>query len=151
FKFKFNPFSRNYVRSQGDPKYYAQAHPDEDFAETFAVWLTPRSLWRTLYKNWPALRKLEYIDRVMARIRSRKPSVVAGPLDSPVQSKTYHADQQQGRDSQQLKEKGGGNLRRGSAPHFNRPTERPQALPGKGPAPPQPPLSDRHHCDLDRR
>jgi len=38
------PFSRHYVRHiEG---WYAQKHPDEDFAETFAVWLTPRSGWR---------------------------------------------------------------------------------------------------------
>jgi hypothetical protein len=105
FKFKFNPWSRNYVRSQGDPKYYAQAHPDEDFAETFAVWLTPRSLWRTRYRNWPALKKLEYIDRVMSRVRNRKPSVVAGPLDSPYQSKTYTLIDYYGEDLDNFKDK----------------------------------------------
>ena len=89
FKFKFNPYSRNYVHSQGDPKYYAQAHPDEDFAETFAVWLTPRSNWRVTYRNWPALKKLEYVDKVMAMIRFMKPKTVAGPLHSPYHSKTY--------------------------------------------------------------
>ena len=105
FKFKFNPFSRNYVRSQGEPKYYAQAHPDEDFAETFAVWLTPRSLWRSAYKNWPALRKLEYIDRVMARIRNQRPSVSAGPLHSPYESKTYTLIQYYGEDIDNFKHK----------------------------------------------
>ena len=35
--------------------WYAQSHPDEDFAETFAVWLTPRSNWRKRYAGWPAL------------------------------------------------------------------------------------------------
>ena len=32
-----------------DPEFvgaYAASHPEEDFAETFAVWLTPRSNWR---------------------------------------------------------------------------------------------------------
>jgi hypothetical protein len=89
FKFKFNPFSRSYVKSQGEPKYYAQAHPDEDFAETFAIWLTPRSNWRNLYKKWPSLKKLEYVDRVMYRLRNKKPYVTTGPLDSPYHSKTY--------------------------------------------------------------
>lgn len=89
FKYKFNPFSRTYVKSQGDPKYYAQAHPDEDFAETFAVWLTPRSNWRNVYKKWPSIKKLEYVDRVMLRIQNKKPSVTGGPLDSPYHSKTY--------------------------------------------------------------
>lgn len=89
FRFKFNPFSRTYVKSQGDPKYYAQAHPDEDFAETFAVWLTPRSNWRNIYKKWPSIRKLEYIDQVMSRIGAERPHVTGGPLDSPYHSKTY--------------------------------------------------------------
>jgi hypothetical protein len=89
FRFKFNPFSRAYVKSQGEPKHYAQAHPDEDFAETFAVWLTPRSNWKNIYKKWPSIKKLEYIDHVMRRLRNKKPRVTAGPLDSPYHSKTY--------------------------------------------------------------
>jgi hypothetical protein len=105
FKFKFNPFSRNYVKSQGEPKYYAQAHPDEDFAETFAVWLTPRANWRAEYRNWPALRKIEYIDRVMKRIRTQKPSVVAGPLDSPYHAKAYTLIEYYGEDLGNFKDK----------------------------------------------
>jgi hypothetical protein len=38
------PGSRRYVQHLGD--WYAQAHPCEDFAETFAVWLKPNSSWR---------------------------------------------------------------------------------------------------------
>ena len=57
------PFSRSYVVHLED--WYAQAHPDEDFAETFAVWLTPDLDWRTPYAGWKALRKLEYIDELM--------------------------------------------------------------------------------------
>ena len=89
FRFKFNPFSKTYVKSPGDPKHYAQAHPDEDFAETFAVWLTPRSNWRTVYKKWPSIKKLEYVDKVMGRLRNKKAHVTTGPLDSPYHSKTY--------------------------------------------------------------
>jgi hypothetical protein len=89
FRFRFNPFSRTYVKSQGEPKHYAQAHPDEDFAETFAVWLTPRSNWKNVYKKWPSIKKLEYVDRVMFKLRNRKPHITAGPLDSPYHSKTY--------------------------------------------------------------
>jgi hypothetical protein len=89
FRFKFNPFSKYYVKSQGDPKYYAQAHPDEDFAETFAVWLTPRSNWRSIYRKWPSIKKLEYVDGVMKRLRNKKSYVPIGPLDSPYHSKTY--------------------------------------------------------------
>jgi hypothetical protein len=52
---------------------YAQKHPDEDFAETFAVWLTPRSDWRGRYRNWPVIRKLLYVDRLMKDIRGSAP------------------------------------------------------------------------------
>ncbi len=55
-------------------RWYAQCHPDEDFAETFAVWLTPRSGWKQRYAEWPkALEKLEYIDELMAEIAGAKP------------------------------------------------------------------------------
>src|SRR4051794_14876016 len=57
-----NPASRRYV--QHLPLWYAQSHPDEDFAETFAVWLTPRSNWRSRYATWPALEKLKYVDQL---------------------------------------------------------------------------------------
>ena len=57
------PFSRSYVMHLQD--WYAQAHPDEDFAETFAVWLTPGLDWRARYAGWRALKKLEYIDELM--------------------------------------------------------------------------------------
>jgi hypothetical protein len=55
------------------PAWYAQAHPAEDFAETFAVWLTPRSQWRRRYRGWPALNKLEYIDELMQDLAGTKP------------------------------------------------------------------------------
>jgi hypothetical protein len=59
--------------------WYAQSHPDEDFAETFAVWLKPRSDWRTRYAGWPALKKLDYVDELMAEIADEKP-VLTGRL-----------------------------------------------------------------------
>ena len=65
------PTSKRYV--QHLPLWYAQSHPDEDFAETFAVWLTPRSNWRKRYVGWPALKKLEYVDELMAEIAGKKP------------------------------------------------------------------------------
>ena len=61
-----NPASRRYVYHLR--LWYAQSHPDEDFAETFAVWLRPRSNWRQRYAGWPALKKLEYVDELMAEI-----------------------------------------------------------------------------------
>jgi hypothetical protein len=105
FRFKFNPFSRMYVKSQGEPKYYAQAHPDEDFAETFAIWLTPRSNWRNTYKKWPSIKKLEYVDTVMRRLRNQKPYVTTGPLDSPYHSKTYTLIEYYGEDLDNFKDK----------------------------------------------
>ena len=66
-----NPASRQFV--QHLRLWYAQSHPDEDFAETFAVWLRPRSNWRTRYAGWPALEKLEYVDELMAEIATQRP------------------------------------------------------------------------------
>jgi hypothetical protein len=105
FRYKFNPFSKSYVKSQGEPKYYAQAHPDEDFAETFAVWLTPRSNWKTIYKKWPSIKKLEYVDRVMKRLRGKKAHLTMGPLDSPYHSKTYTLIEYYGETLDQFKDK----------------------------------------------
>ncbi|MEO8505464.1 MAG: putative zinc-binding metallopeptidase [Acidobacteriota bacterium] len=73
------PFSRHYVRHiEG---WYAQKHPDEDFAETFAIWLTPKSGWRKKYRGWPALAKLQYVDRVARRLRDTVPLMPAGTTD----------------------------------------------------------------------
>ena len=67
-----NPASKNYV--QHLRRWYAQCHPDEDFAETFAVWLTPRAGWRKQYADWPgALAKLEYVDELMKEYANVKP------------------------------------------------------------------------------
>jgi len=76
------PFSRKYVRHIAG--WYAQKHPDEDFAETFAVWLTPRSLWRRKYKAWPAMSKLRYVDLVVRRVRDQDPVVSTGDFDRTV-------------------------------------------------------------------
>jgi hypothetical protein len=65
------PFSRRYVRHIAG--WYAQKHPDEDFAETFAVWLTPDSDWRRKYRGWPALKKLEYVDRMARELADAPP------------------------------------------------------------------------------
>ena len=68
-----NPASRKHV--QYLRRWYAQCHPDEDFAETFAVWLSPRSNWRERYQGWPALKKLEYVDELMAEIAGVRPAL----------------------------------------------------------------------------
>jgi hypothetical protein len=68
------PGSRRYVQHLGG--WYAQSHPAEDFAETFAVWLAPGSGWRRHYADWPpALRKLLYVDGLMRELRGRAPAV----------------------------------------------------------------------------
>jgi hypothetical protein len=65
--------------------WYAQKHPDEDFAETFAVWLTPGSSWRRRYRTWPAFRKLRYVDAVARRVRDQDPLVTTGDFDITVE------------------------------------------------------------------
>ena len=77
-----NPASRRYV--QHLRRWYAQSHPDEDFAETFAVWLRPRSNWRTRYAGWPALKKLEYVDELMGEIAGKRPPVMTRERTDPL-------------------------------------------------------------------
>jgi hypothetical protein len=67
------PYSKAFVQHI-DP-WYAQSHPDEDFAETFAVWLTPESNWERRFAGWPALSKLEYVDTLMRSLRAKAPLV----------------------------------------------------------------------------
>src|SRR2546426_2383431 len=86
--FRPDPFSRRFVRHIVHHQYgrtYAQKHPDEDFAETFAVWLTPRAAWRQRYRNWPALRKLQYVDSLMKDLQGELPRRVGGRLCTPVE------------------------------------------------------------------
>ena len=71
------PYSKSFVLHL--ERWYAQSHPDEDFAETFAVWLTPKSSWRQRYAGWPALRKLEYVDDLMESSPARRPPVRRAP------------------------------------------------------------------------
>src|SRR6266852_9501122 len=71
------PYSRSFVRHL--PNWYAQAHPDEDFAETFAVWLaSPPDGWRQRYHGWKAIEKLEYVDILMKEAAGRTPTVTGG-------------------------------------------------------------------------
>jgi len=77
------PFSRNYVRHMAG--WYAQKHPDEDFAETFAVWLTPRSGWRKRYRGWGALAKLQYMERIARELSNVDPVRKKGHTDITVE------------------------------------------------------------------
>jgi hypothetical protein len=76
------PYSKSFV--QHLDHWYAQSHPDEDFAETFAVWLEPDSHWSTHYAGWPARRKLEYMDRLMRELARRRPSVKSTRVVDPL-------------------------------------------------------------------
>ena len=72
------PYSKSFVRHL--PNWYAQAHPDEDFAETFAVWLgVPEREWRSKYRGWKALDKLEYVDELMKEAAAMRPPRVRAP------------------------------------------------------------------------
>jgi hypothetical protein len=65
------PYSRSYVVHLDD--WYAQSHPDEDFAETFAIWLTPGLDWRERFQGWKALQKLEYLDELIRSLAGKPP------------------------------------------------------------------------------
>jgi Putative zinc-binding metallo-peptidase len=76
------PYSKSFVHHLDH--WYAQSHPDEDFAETFAVWLDPSSMWATRYAGWPAQRKLEYMDRLMRMVARVRPVVKSKRQVDPV-------------------------------------------------------------------
>jgi hypothetical protein len=82
-EYRPEPFSRRFVRHL--PGWYAQKHPDEDWAETFAVWMTPGRDWRAEYAAWPvALGKLELCDRMVRALRGRPPVLTDEELDEDV-------------------------------------------------------------------
>lgn len=69
--YKFKPYSKSFVRHLDG--FYAQYHPDEDFVETFAVWLTPESNWPEQYRGWKALKKLQFVESLMNEIKGKPP------------------------------------------------------------------------------
>lgn len=77
------PYSKRYVLNL--PGWYAQSHPHEDWAETFAVWLNPRSDWRKRYQNWPALKKLQYVEELMISLQDKKPLLRNKRTEYPVE------------------------------------------------------------------
>jgi hypothetical protein len=86
------PFSRRFVRHL--PGWYAQKHPDEDWSETFAVWMTPDRDWRTDYAQLPtALAKLEFCARTLAELGVREPLVTSAELDDDVSGIYYSLEQ----------------------------------------------------------
>ncbi|MGH7256726.1 MAG: putative zinc-binding metallopeptidase [Nitrospirales bacterium] len=76
------PYSRTFVVHLD--MWYAQSHPDEDFAETFAVWLNPESRWRERYAGWPAIKKLEFMDDLMKSLVGAIPFVTTKELMDPL-------------------------------------------------------------------
>jgi hypothetical protein len=58
------------------------------------VWLRPRSNWRTRYSGWPALNKLEYVDRLISEISTQRPlltnRVRVDPLSSLAETLGEH-------------------------------------------------------------
>src|SRR5438067_1903294 len=91
-EYRPEPFSSHFV--QHLPGFYAQKHPDEDWAETFAVWMTPNLDWRAEDADGPtALAKLEYCDRTMAGLKDRDPVVTAADLDEDVSELSQSLDE----------------------------------------------------------
>lgn len=87
YYYEVDPGSRDFVTNV--PDNYAQAHPVEDFAETFAVWLNPASDWRQRYAGRPALKKLRYVNRLMRDVKARplpRGKPVLGPEARALQS-----------------------------------------------------------------
>lgn len=84
--YRVRPASRDYVLHLGH--WYAQSHPTEDFAETFAVWMQPKARWRREYQGWPALKKLEYVDWLMEQIRGERPRVANREYVEPISENT---------------------------------------------------------------
>lgn len=68
----YNPYSKKFVTNIGWG--YAQSHPAEDFAETFAVWLDPKSKWISKYAKTPAIKKLLYVKDQMSMLHRCRPS-----------------------------------------------------------------------------
>lgn len=91
------PYSKRFVVHLAN--WYAQSHPHEDWAETFAVWLKPGSDWRKRYRGWPALKKLEYVDSLMNEIREQRPRLRNTREELPVYRmrttlRDYYADKE---------------------------------------------------------
>jgi hypothetical protein len=81
------PFSRDFVRHI--PGWYAQKHPDEDFSETFAIWLTPDSHWRETYRDWGCYKKLLYVDKIVQQLGRTAPPVTGADYDFASEELVY--------------------------------------------------------------
>jgi hypothetical protein len=77
------PYSKRFVINL--PGWYAQSHPHEDWAETFAVWLDPHSDWKHRYQHWHALKKLQYVDNLMQQVANKTPLIRNKHREYPVE------------------------------------------------------------------
>ena len=100
--------------------WYAQSHPDEDFAETFAVWLTPGLDWRKRYAGWKALQKLEYVDELMRSLAGKPPMHHAGVSRRRLRLSEPQAQDLLRAQTEALRRYLSGFLRRRSAPALRR-------------------------------
>jgi len=82
--YRVHPTSKAFVQHLG--WWYAQSHPAEDWAESFAVWLAPNSRWQRVYAGWPALKKLEQLDRMVADVADLEPFVKSNDRPQSVRS-----------------------------------------------------------------
>jgi hypothetical protein len=90
-EYRPEPWSRRHVVHL--PGWYAQKHPDEDWAETFAVWMTPGRDWRSEYAAWPdALAKLELCDALIRELADREPPVTDDELDEDIGELEFSAE-----------------------------------------------------------
>ena len=76
------PYDKRFVLNL--PNWYAQSHPHEDWAETFAVWLRPNSDWQQRYEHWPALKKLQFVDQLMGHIYNKSAKLKSRKTEHPI-------------------------------------------------------------------
>jgi putative zinc-binding metallo-peptidase len=98
------PYPKDYVADSDSRDFvqhlnawYAQSHPVEDFAETFAVWLRSERSWRRMYRDWPAFEKLRAVDGWMRELRNVKPEIkpkrIANELKESTRTLAQHYDE----------------------------------------------------------
>src|SRR5688500_5745389 len=84
--YKARPGSRRYVQHLGE--WYAQAHPCEDFAETFAVWLKPNSSWRGAVALRAPWHELEFVNELLESVRDSRSPVRNREMFEPLRENT---------------------------------------------------------------
>lgn len=84
-EYRPHPFSPEYVIHL--PGFYAQKHPQEDWAETCAVYLTPGRDWRQEYAGCGgALHKLTYCEEVLAQVKHAKQLALVFARDEDIET-----------------------------------------------------------------